>query len=219
MMATPTKSTSSMVLSMPLPSTMAPPGYPDLYGKRREMARVQMLEREISFLEEELKSSDGLQRASRCCKEIADYVMANPDPLLPTSKKNRRSCGFWKWLCGIPCFNLSWICCWCCDGCFSHINLSSCCSHCKSCNWCCSCLPSINCSLPKGHSCYGGRSHCCRESCCCTKCCILPSCNFRWPFPSCCICKCSCSCSCPNFPKVSPCCCTNSCWNPCCSCC
>ncbi|XP_020235543.1 guanine nucleotide-binding protein subunit gamma 3 isoform X2 [Cajanus cajan] len=197
-----------------MPSPKPPPGFPDLYGKRREMAKIHMLEREISFLEEELKSSEGLQAASRCCKEIDDFMMTNSDPLLPTSRKNRKSSNFWKWLCEIPCFNFSWICRWCCDGCFEHLNLSSCCSHCKPCNCCCSCLPTINC-------CFVGRSRCCKDSPCgCKNCCILPSCNFRWPFPSCCICKCSCSCSCSTCPKVRPrCCCTNSCWNPCCSCC
>ncbi|XP_061995387.1 uncharacterized protein LOC133713398 isoform X1 [Rosa rugosa] len=34
---------------------------------------------------EELKSVECLQPASRCCKEIADFVTANPDPLIPTS--------------------------------------------------------------------------------------------------------------------------------------
>ncbi|KAL2581026.1 hypothetical protein AAZV13_15G160200 [Glycine max] len=210
-MSTPTRGTSNTLLSLPLPSPTpkAPSGYPDLYRKRRETAKIQMLEREISFLEEELKSSEGLQPASRCCKEIADFVMANSDPLLPTSKKNHQSCSLWK--CDIPCFNLSWICHWCCDGCFEHQNLSSCCSHGKPCNCCSSCLPSTNCSC-----CSNGRSHCCKDSCGCKNCCTLPSCNFGWPFPSCCICKCSCSCSCPKCPKVRPCCCcTNCCWNPC----
>ncbi|KAI4344617.1 hypothetical protein L6164_011822 [Bauhinia variegata] len=91
-------SRSSTVRSLPPPSPKSPPEYPDLYGKRREMARVQMLEREISFLEEELKSVQGLQPASRCCKEVAEFVLANSDPLLPTTKKSRRSCRFWKWL-------------------------------------------------------------------------------------------------------------------------
>lgn len=50
--ATPTMDTSSKVLSLPIPSPkVSPIFYPDLYGKRREMARIQMLEREISFLE------------------------------------------------------------------------------------------------------------------------------------------------------------------------
>ncbi|MCI71224.1 guanine nucleotide-binding protein subunit gamma 3-like, partial [Trifolium medium] len=51
MVTTPTREPSSNVLSLSLPSPKAPPEYPDLYGKRREMARIQMLEREISFLE------------------------------------------------------------------------------------------------------------------------------------------------------------------------
>ncbi|CAI8610979.1 unnamed protein product [Vicia faba] len=95
-------SSSSSIPSLPPPSPKSPPEYPDLYGKRREMAKVQMLEREISFLEEELKSVEGLQPASRCCKEVADYVVVNSDPLLPSNKKNRRSCRFWKWLCRMP---------------------------------------------------------------------------------------------------------------------
>ncbi|TKY54411.1 Guanine nucleotide-binding protein subunit gamma 3 [Spatholobus suberectus] len=60
---------SSSVPSLPPPSPKSPPEYPDLYGKRRDTARVHMLEREITFLEEELKSVEGLQPASRCCKE------------------------------------------------------------------------------------------------------------------------------------------------------
>ncbi|OMO91791.1 hypothetical protein COLO4_18088 [Corchorus olitorius] len=41
----------SSVPSLPPPCPKSPPEYPDLYGKRREAAKVQMLEREISFLE------------------------------------------------------------------------------------------------------------------------------------------------------------------------
>ena len=37
--------------SLPPPRPKSPPEYPDLYGKRREAARVQMLEREIGYLE------------------------------------------------------------------------------------------------------------------------------------------------------------------------
>ncbi|KAK9275472.1 hypothetical protein L1049_022739 [Liquidambar formosana] len=42
---------SSSVPSLPPPCPKSPPEYPDLYGKRREMAKVMMLEREIGFLE------------------------------------------------------------------------------------------------------------------------------------------------------------------------
>ncbi|XP_073262356.1 guanine nucleotide-binding protein subunit gamma 3 isoform X2 [Populus alba] len=88
---------TTSVPSLPSPCPKSPREYPDLYGKRREMARVQMLEREIGFLEEELKSIQGLQPASTSCKEVTDFVMANSDPLMPTRKK-RRSSRFWKWL-------------------------------------------------------------------------------------------------------------------------
>ncbi|KAL4339431.1 hypothetical protein GQ457_08G003460 [Hibiscus cannabinus] len=61
---------SSSVRSLPPPCPKSPPEYPDLYGKRRGAAKIQILEREISVLEqEELKSVDGLQPASRYCKE------------------------------------------------------------------------------------------------------------------------------------------------------
>ncbi|KAL6220906.1 hypothetical protein ACLB2K_008659 [Fragaria x ananassa] len=153
-----------VVPSLPPPTPKSPPQYPDLYGKRRETARVQMLEREIGFLEipfasnlrfnwtlnvfvrfsltslippfgfnqEELKSVERLQPASKFCKEIADFVTANPDPLIPTNRKKRRSCRFWKWLCGMPCFSLSSICCCCCcDGCSLEMPRCSCCSSCS----------------------------------------------------------------------------------------
>ena len=48
-MASSSCSSSSVVPSLPRPKS--PPEYPDLYGKRREVAKVQMLEREITFLE------------------------------------------------------------------------------------------------------------------------------------------------------------------------
>ncbi|KAL6496461.1 hypothetical protein OROGR_029719 [Orobanche gracilis] len=48
---------------------------------------------------EELKSIEGLQLASRYCKEVAEFVTGNSDPLIPiTTKRIRRSCRFWKWL-------------------------------------------------------------------------------------------------------------------------
>ncbi|XWS17498.1 hypothetical protein CRYUN_Cryun33cG0073000 [Craigia yunnanensis] len=142
---------SSSVPSLPPPCPKLPPEYPDLYGKRRETAKVQMLEREISFLEEELKSVEGLQPASRCCKEVTDFVMATSDPLITTSKKNRKSCRFWKWLCRMPCFNLSWICCCCYSGCSCHLKCPQCCDcnlcDCNLCN-CSSCIcSSCNCNL------------------------------------------------------------------------
>ncbi|KAL4589405.1 hypothetical protein LXL04_002312 [Taraxacum kok-saghyz] len=67
--------------TLPVPRPKSPP---ELYGKRRELAKVVMLEREIGFLQEELKSTETLQPASRCIKEVADFVVANPEPLITT---------------------------------------------------------------------------------------------------------------------------------------
>lgn len=53
---------SSSVPSLPPPRPKSPPEYPDLYGRRREAAKVQMLEREISFLEVGLSLSLSLCR-------------------------------------------------------------------------------------------------------------------------------------------------------------
>ncbi|KAL8464076.1 hypothetical protein ACS0TY_033843 [Phlomoides rotata] len=70
------------------PPPPLPPEYPDLYGKRRELAKVQVLEREIGFLEEEVKSVGGHQPVSRACKEVVDFVTCcNADPLLPMLSK------------------------------------------------------------------------------------------------------------------------------------
>ncbi|KAJ9687919.1 hypothetical protein PVL29_013915 [Vitis rotundifolia] len=124
---------SSSMPSLPPPCPKSPPDYPDLYGKRRGAAKVQMLEREIGFLEEELKSIEGLQHASRCCKEVVDFVVANSDPLIRTNSKSRKSCRFWKWLCGWSCFNFSWICC--CPRCSLHLEMPDCCD--------CNCNPSV----------------------------------------------------------------------------
>ncbi|KAM5547192.1 guanine nucleotide-binding protein subunit gamma 3 [Rosa sericea] len=231
-----------VVNSLPPPTPKSPPQYPDLYGKRRETARVQMLEREIGFLEEELKSVERLQPASRCCKEIADFVTANPDPLIPTNRKKRRSCRFWKWLCGMPCFSLSSICCCCCcDGCSLHLEMPrcSCCGSCsgkccgscsgKCCGSCsgsccgpCNCNSCFSCpSLPKWRCCCScPRSRCCKtSSCSCSRnCCILPSCSCSCPDCSCLNCF-KWKCSCPKCPKVRPCCCCKiTCCNPCSTC-
>ncbi|KAF5177389.1 G-protein coupled receptor [Thalictrum thalictroides] len=79
-------SSSAAVSSLPFPCPKSPPKYPDMSGRRKELAKVQMLEREIGFLEEELKACEGLQLASRSCKEVDDFVVANPDPLIPARR-------------------------------------------------------------------------------------------------------------------------------------
>ncbi|XP_022731157.1 guanine nucleotide-binding protein subunit gamma 3-like [Durio zibethinus] len=182
---------SSSVPSLPPPCPKSPPEYPDLYGKRRETAKVQILEREISFLEEELKSVEGLQPASRCCKEVTDFVMAKSDPLVPTSRKNRKSCRFWKWLCGMPCFNLSWICCCCYSDCSCHLK----CPQCSDCNMCdcnlCNCS-SCNCRSCNSSSCDCSSCKC--SSCDCRSCKCIP-CDCR-------SCKCI-SCDCRSCKCIS----------------
>ncbi|WCJ42810.1 hypothetical protein M5689_023595 [Euphorbia peplus] len=218
---------SSTVPSLPPPCPKSPPPYPDLYGKRKEFAKVQMLEREIGFLEEELKSIERLQPASRFCKEVTDFVVANSDPLIPTNRKNRKSCRFWRWLCGIPCSCFSRICCCGCSGCSlcqkptncCDCDLSNCCS-CISCpkpNWqCCTCSCSCSCACPKPDCCKKPSCSCGIPKLSCCECGIpKPSC----PDCSCCKWKCSAP-ECPNLSKcfkVCFCCnCTKTCCNLCC---
>ncbi|KAG6661875.1 hypothetical protein CIPAW_03G205300 [Carya illinoinensis] len=169
---------SSSAPPLPPPRPKSPPQYPDLYGKRREMAKVQMLEREIGFLEEELKSVQSLQPASRCCKEVADYVVANSDPFIATNRKNRRRCRFWKWLCRMPCFNLSWICCCCCyNGCSLHLKMPRCCCDCNPCNSCsCASCCCCNCNRCNCGSCLHCGS-CNRNTCNCGSCVPCASCD------------------------------------------
>ncbi|KAK4269063.1 hypothetical protein QN277_022268 [Acacia crassicarpa] len=52
------------------PKSSPPLGLLDFYGKRKQMVKIQVLEREIALLQEELKSLEGLHPASRCCKEV-----------------------------------------------------------------------------------------------------------------------------------------------------
>lgn len=188
--------------SLPPPCPKSPPVYPDLYGKRRELAKVQMLEREIGFLEEEVKSAEDLPPASKCCKEVADFVVANSDPLIPTNRKIHKRCRFWKWLCGMPCISLSWLCC--CMRCCS-LRLEK-----PHCSFCCSCH---GCSPPKWRCCcnLSRSSSCCRPRntlCGGKTCCAFPRVS--------CPCKCSWVCLCPKVPCCSNC--TKTSCNPCCLC-
>ncbi|TYI76647.1 hypothetical protein E1A91_D06G090400v1 [Gossypium mustelinum] len=217
---------SSFVQPLHPPSPKSPPKYPDLFGKRRERAKVQMLEREISFLEEELKSIEGFQPASRYCKEVTDFVMANSDPLIQL-RKNQKSCGFWKWLCGLPCFNMACTSCCCNSGCCCYLKCPECwkCSlcDCSSCNcMSCKCCISSDCNACKCSSCdcsscnCGSCFSCCKVpkwQCCCRKMCC---CNFQ-PHSCTNCCSCKWKCYCPKCPKLCNCfSCTKTCCNPCC---
>ncbi|CAM8887128.1 unnamed protein product [Rhodiola kirilowii] len=180
------------------PTPKSPPKYPDLYGKRREAARLQMLDREILLLQEDLKFVEALQPASVHCKEVVDFVLVTADPLTPTNKKkDHSSVSGWKWLCKLPpCFNLSWLCCYHCSLCFQ---VPKSCRSCKPCD----------CTLPK---CNGGCLCCFHKSACSTNCCDFecPSCSASF----CTVFSCS-------APKCAPwkCChcnCIKKCWNSCC---
>ncbi|KAL3532702.1 hypothetical protein ACH5RR_006223 [Cinchona calisaya] len=205
------------VPSLPPPRPKSPPQYPDLYGKRRELAKVQLLEREIGFLEDELKFVEGLQPASRSCKEVADFVTGNSDPLMPTIKRVNKSRRFWKWLCGSSCFNFSWICRWRCT---PHIRMP----HCYNCNLCdCGSCTCIRCSKPKCHCCSCPDFRCLKPSCSLS--CSIPKCPYCSNCCNCCNCS-NCfgsgckSCSCyPKCLKINLCsCCIKDCCYNCYNC-
>ncbi|XP_077230349.1 guanine nucleotide-binding protein subunit gamma 3-like isoform X2 [Tasmannia lanceolata] len=179
---------AASISQLPLPSPRSPPRYPDLYGKHRKNAELQILNREIGFLEEELRSVEALQPASRCCKEVNEFVGTNPDPLIPLNRKIRRSCRIWKWLRARSHFYLSWICC--SSGCALHVERP----HCPSCpsksSWCC-CRPRCHC-----HRCFHSLCCCCCYFCeksSCSPCCVLPTLSCP---------DCSFSCVCPR-PKCT----------------
>ncbi|KAL9224654.1 hypothetical protein vseg_000670 [Gypsophila vaccaria] len=190
---------SATVHSLPPPRPKSPP---DLYGRRKEIARLQLLERERGYLEEELKFVEGLQPASGCCKEIVDYISTNADPIIPENKKTRKSCKFWRWLCGSSCAGLSSCCC--CTGCCAQIKVPKC--------SCCSskeCCPCTSCSLPKCRCCCNPCFCCCTKNAC--------SCSFKSiPCSNCCSCKFKCSC--PKCPSCSDLCGCFGCLRNCCCC-
>ncbi|XP_020104974.1 guanine nucleotide-binding protein subunit gamma 3-like isoform X3 [Ananas comosus] len=69
------------------PRPKSPPGYPDLCGRRRLGAAVQVLDREIASLEADLQSLEGLESVSSCCQEyvrVNEFVGTNPDPFIHT---------------------------------------------------------------------------------------------------------------------------------------
>ncbi|XP_024971509.1 guanine nucleotide-binding protein subunit gamma 3-like isoform X2 [Cynara cardunculus var. scolymus] len=163
-------SSSSSMSPLSSPSSIV---YVDLYGKRRQIAKVQVLEREIGLIQEEIKSLGEVELASRCCKEIDEYVEVTPDPLIALNQIRNRSRNFWK--------NLrrkigSMLCC---------------CGCCKTTTICCSCRSAADggCCCCSGHqekTRTPERCNCPRISCHCS---CKPSC------PKCSVCCCKpCSC-------------------------
>ncbi|KAK9071191.1 hypothetical protein SSX86_009759 [Deinandra increscens subsp. villosa] len=197
-----------MMASSPVPRPKSPP---ELYGKRRELAKVVMLEREIGFLQEELKSIETIKPVSSCIKEVADYVVTAPEPLITVSRKTPKSCGFWKWLlCGNWCCNISCVCCempQCCKtpNCCCCV-MPNCCKTAKFCS-----LPKCSCACFKPPSCPSCLKPCfccpkCDSSCCpdCGSCCKC-SCFSCWPTK--CNCSCPKCCRCGCFSLENICCC------------
>ncbi|KMZ57889.1 hypothetical protein ZOSMA_81G01080 [Zostera marina] len=138
----------------------SPLAYPDLCGKHRLQVEVQMMDREIGFLEEELSSLDELQTASTCCEEVNKYVDENPDPLLPETRKVGRSGCLWRCMRWLVCFNLASLCC--CRNCKRESDKSSCCG--KHNNFRCNCITSCKpCLICPGYGC-GCFLSCCRNN-------------------------------------------------------
>ncbi|TVU05640.1 hypothetical protein EJB05_48809 [Eragrostis curvula] len=65
------------------PRPRSPPQYPDLCGRRRLQLEVQILNREVGFLEQEIQGLERIQPVSRCCKDVNEFVGAKMDPLIP----------------------------------------------------------------------------------------------------------------------------------------
>ncbi|XP_044497498.1 guanine nucleotide-binding protein subunit gamma 3-like [Mangifera indica] len=157
-------------LEEPPKSPRSPPACVDLYGKRRQTVKVQVLEREIGLLQEELKAVEDLELASRCCKEVDDFVRAKVDPLITINQETHKSKPFWKRIWGKFYSNLLWICC--CCGCLHHLRTQTCCGTCSvsccspcPCPSCCFCSSKVMC---QGCCNFIGLS-CLQNACCCFK--------------------------------------------------
>ncbi|XP_015583997.1 guanine nucleotide-binding protein subunit gamma 3-like isoform X2 [Ricinus communis] len=176
-------SSSSSSFSAVCPKS--PPGVLDLYGKRRQLVKVQILEREIGLLQEELKSVEDLEPASRSCKELNDFIIgAKSDPLVSMNEETHKSHLCWKrfcapWICGFsgcqPHLKMA-KCCACCPLSNSQLNLCSCtekpaCQHCCKCtglscprlSHCC--FSSSLCNCPKMNLCCSCSNNCCKSCC------------------------------------------------------
>ncbi|XWS12160.1 hypothetical protein CRYUN_Cryun37aG0066100 [Craigia yunnanensis] len=162
----------------PRVSPRSPPGSLDLYGKRTQKFKVQVLERDIGLLQEELKSVEGLHPASRYCKEVDEFVGDKQDPLVTKTQKIHKSHPFWNCLRERSCI-FPWVCC--CFSCKFHLKMPSfftCCISCKSeclqCSCCLdtTCLKCCNCEVHSCSTCpcccFGPVFHKCKmvNSCC-----------------------------------------------------
>ncbi|XP_066387708.1 guanine nucleotide-binding protein subunit gamma 3-like isoform X2 [Miscanthus floridulus] len=166
------------------PRPKSPPASPDPCGRHRLQLAVDALHREIGFLEGEISSIEGVHAASRCCKEVDEFVGSNPDPFLtiqPEKGSHDQSQQFLKKFRAKSCLSyyLSWICC--CGG--------------GGGGWC----PTLQLKRPAAPSCSCAprlRKLCC--CCCCCRCrvvCAGAGCGCCAPCPRC---SCDCTCACPR---------------------
>ncbi|TKV95615.1 hypothetical protein SEVIR_9G375000v4 [Setaria viridis] len=179
------------------PRPKSPPASPDPCGRHRLQLAVDALHREIGFLEGEISSIDGVHAASRCCKEVDEFVGRNPDPFItiqPEKRSNEQSQQFLKKFRAKSCLSyLSWICC--CGGGCPPFQLKTTMRP-----------PAASCS------CGGARLRkLCSSPCCCCCCC-----RCRVVYAGCCApCpRCSCGCACP---RCSSCACCPTCSDACCA--
>ncbi|KAJ3698041.1 hypothetical protein LUZ61_001746 [Rhynchospora tenuis] len=178
------------------PQPKSPPEYPDVCGKHHLKVAVQSLNHEIDYLESELNSMEKTVPASRCCKELNEYVARNPDPLIKVYEKQKKSCGAWDVFRAIVCCSWGSICCTRgCLCCFSQPK-RCCCLQLMKDIICCQCCN-------KGVGCAG------------CNCCKITSCNLESPCPEC-SCRCVCSCSRCAKSCASPVC--TGCCKGCCLC-
>ncbi|KAK3123583.1 hypothetical protein QOZ80_8AG0633100 [Eleusine coracana subsp. coracana] len=193
------------------PRPRSPPRYPDMCGRRRLQLEVQILNREVGFLEQEIQGLERIQPVSRCCKDVNEFVGAKIDPLMPVSKRKQGSCRLYWWIRSKLCTCFPCLCCsclpkpetpscscrdaLCCRPACSCLNTPSCCE--DPCS-----LPSCDCQPQCGSCCSSGGADCpfssCRGCCSCPPCTGCAGClgalrrclSCRWP--SCCKCQSSC---------------------------
>ncbi|KAG2551365.1 guanine nucleotide-binding protein subunit gamma 3-like [Panicum virgatum] len=187
-----------MAATAAAPRPKSPPASPDPCGRHRLQLAVDALHREIGFLEGEISSIEGVHAASRCCKEVDEFVGRNPDPFITIQaekRSNEQSQQFLKKFRAKSCLSyLSWICCCGGGGCppfqlktMRPSPAASCsCGGAqlrKLCASCCSCCCCCRCRVVCAGCCGGG---------CCAPC---PRCSCDCACPRCC---CSSSSACPS---------------------
>ncbi|KAF8728946.1 hypothetical protein HU200_018247 [Digitaria exilis] len=187
------------------PRPKSPPASPDPCGRHRLQLAVDALHREIGFLEGEISAIEGVHAASRCCKEVDEFVGRNPDPFITIQSEKRsndQSQQFLKKIRAKSCLSyLSWICCCGAGGCspFHQVKTTmrpppaknSCCCSCSggggvqlrklcsssSCFCCCGC-GGCQCRVASAGCCGGGGCCGCGGGC--------PRCSSCGGCPSCC---------------------------------